>query len=304
MLARSRGVFLVALFASAETSGCASLGPQVELVGVSPAQREPRIATVDLMPIATAVDVYPQHPLDRATAEAGCRGTILRSAIAELGSRWYRLGAVIDEGGRYSVGRVRQAMPAADVWETLDAVGRYAEAQRSSPRRLLAPALPHELGRASGSDATLFVGGTGYAGDEQTDEVELLEALEFLTLVSTGVGAVAAVASDGDPLERVARAAEITSTGLEQAEAIGAEVDRLRPVRYPPSRLRLTMTLVDNRSGAVLWHSDRAFRADPTNPVHVRRAVELAVRKLPCGDAPRRGRGRGDVLARPCRWRR
>jgi hypothetical protein len=75
--------------------------------------------------------------------------------------------------------------------------------------------------------------------------------------------------------------------------------------KHPPSRLRLVMTLVDNRSGVVLWHSDRHYRVDPTNPAQVRIATRLSFRTLPCGSAPvRRPRrvppGGIPVTEQPC----
>jgi hypothetical protein len=301
---RSTAAVLATLVASALAAACVSVGPQIELRNVSPAQRGRRMATVDVMPVATVVDVYPQHPLDRAAAEIQLRSWILASLLADLPARRW-ISAVIDRRGMYSVGRIRQAMTADEVADTLAAMARYERVQRRSSDRLLPITLPHRLGRASSADATLFVGGQAYAGDEQTDMVEVLEALQLINVVATGAATVAAAASGDDALDGAARAAEIAARGLEDIAIMQETIDDLRPVRHPRSHLWLTVTLVDNRTGAVLWHSNRAFQMDPTDPVWARRAFALTARRLPCGSAAPGKRRRPDpdpdVLAPRCR---
>jgi len=53
--------------------------------------------------------------------------------------------------------------------------------------------------------------------------------------------------------------------------------------RTGPSKMYLEMTLVDNRSGRVLWHAHQAFPANPAHPRDVMKAAKLLLQSLPPG---------------------
>jgi hypothetical protein len=258
-------------------TACASPGPQIQLVDVSLRRQPGRVATIDVMPIGTIIDTIPGHKLSVDEAGAVHRAAVLQALPGMIAARHYKVAAIIDSSGRYSVGKVRQAMTGSELVATREAVRRYADAQRAFEERPTLD-LPVRLGRATGSDATLFVGGRSLAGDEETSYADFLGALELLTLFSSTVGAVGA-AADGD----AEAAHEIMDEGLANAAYLHERAEELEPVKMPPSRLGLTMTLVDNATGKVLWHQDRSFWMDPTNPIWVRRAVELCLRGLPRG---------------------
>jgi hypothetical protein len=54
-----------------------------------------------------------------------------------------------------------------------------------------------------------------------------------------------------------------------------------RPIDAGPSRTALEMTLVDNRSGLVLWHARQEFPANPASPADVRESVARMLAGLP-----------------------
>ena len=68
----------------------------------------------------------------------------------------------------------------------------------------------------------------------------------------------------------------------------GAPPPAARPLPPPPrmptsgrSRIDLEMTLVDNRTGLVLWHARQHFHADPAKPSDVTQAMLRMLRALP-----------------------
>ena len=274
------------------------------------AQRSRRIVTVDVMPIAVAIGVDADHPLDATQATAVCRAEVVRRLRDELPARGYRIASFLDPYGRYSRGRVRQAMSESDVALSQDEVARFAAAQRDAPGAPPHPVLP-ALGQETGSDATLFVGGSGHAPTPEVDPSSLFLGLQFLAAVGTVAGTAAVLLDRDDepsPARRLARAASVATQGMETVAILGEEVERYETVRRPHPRLRLTMTLVDNRTGAVLWHSDRGFRVSPIESVWIRRSLNLTAHRLPCGGASPGVRGRAaglrDLLGRRCHGQR
>ncbi len=269
---------LALVIAVSALGGCVSSGQQIELTGVAPARQGVRSrapGTVDLLPIESRLTVYPEHRL-----AGGDPGTVLRAAVTSalppvLAKRRYRLATAIDRRGRYSV---RQAMSAPEVTATQIALLRNAQAQRSSPRRLLEPALPHRLGEVTGSSATLFVAAYGIAGDDATNLDDVLAGLALVSVVAGTAGAVGSLAK-GDT-----EAAAESAAAVVDASAVLEEVAYRQQFRAPRSHLRLVLTMIDNASGRVMWHADRLFpHVDPTNPAQVRKAVEKSLRRLPRG---------------------
>ena len=271
------GRFHLALVIAVSALGaCVSSGQQVELAGVAPARQGVRStspATVDLLPIESHLAVYPEHPLAGGDPGLALRSAVTSALPAALGAHRYRLASVIDRRGRYAV---RQAMSAPEVSATQVAFLRHAQAQRGSPRHLLSPTLPHRLGQATGSRATLFVAAWGIAGDDATNMDDVLAGLALVSVVAGTAGAVGALAK-GDTDEAAENAAVV-----DDASATLDEVAYRQQFRAPRSHLRLVLTMIDNSSGQVIWHSDRVYSGvDPANPAKVRRAVEKSLRRLP-----------------------
>jgi hypothetical protein len=268
----------LAVIAVSTLGACVSSGQQVELAGVAPARQGVRSgapASVDLLPIESHLTVYPEHRLAGGDPGVALRAAVRSALPPVLGAHRYRLATAIDRRGRYSV---RQAMSAPEVSATQVALLRNAQAQRGSPGHLLTPSLPHRLGEATGSQATLFVAAYGIAGDDMTNLDDVLGALALVSVVAGTAGTVGALAN-GDTEEAAYNAAVV-----DDASATLDEVAYRQQFRAPRSHLRLVLTMIDNASGQVIWHADRLFpRIDPTNPAQVRKAVEKSLRRLPRG---------------------
>lgn len=277
MLARSAIAFAAAIHVAA----CATEGPQVEFADVALRQRRRHVITVAVMHVDSAITAYPEHPLAPDKVTTAYRAGFIHALPSQLVKRRYRMAALIDARGRYQVGRARHALPESDVAQVIDSLGRYAEAQLRSVDRSMTLSLPRDLIHGTGADATLFVQSSGFAGDEQFDVVELLEVVQFFALLGADGGSVC----DQSDAKCLCAAVE-AEHARENAAWVTEQIVRRRPIEYPRSWLRLTMTLVDNRTGSVLWHSDRPFRADPTKPSQVRIALERSLRKLPRGSGP------------------
>jgi len=279
------GRFDLALVIAVSSLGaCVSPGQHVELAGVAPSRQGVRSAapvTIDLLPIESRVTAYPEHRLDSGDAGIALRAAVTAALPPALAAHRYRLASVIDRRGRASV---RQAMSAPEVSATRVAFLEYARAQHGSPRRLLAPALPHPLGRATGSRATLFVAGFGIAGDDSTHSEDVLAGLALFQATVATAGVVGGLANNDDGADGATRAVADYADQMASATELLDEAAYQKQFRAPRSHLRLVLTLVDNASGQVIWHSNRVFAGrDPTDPADVRTAVERSLRRMPQG---------------------
>jgi hypothetical protein len=291
-MCRSSFFLFVGIVATAGSAGCGSMGPQIELEAEAARQRSAGIVTVDLLPVETRLWTYEEGPARADAVAAAYRSMVMGSIGEALRARRYRLASIIDRAGNYSVGVVRRAMTDMELADTLGALNAHAEQQFRSPGRLVPLPAPARLGAATGSQATLYVGGTGYVGDDSIDMADVMGALALFSAAATAVGTVGALADDGPPGERIARASRIAAEGAETTAELAEEAEYLkeaRPVPKYPSFLRLVLTLVDNRTGTILWHSDRTYPYKPTSQIWLRRALELSLRKMPRGGwrAPR-----------------
>jgi hypothetical protein len=264
---------LVLLFVIA-VPACVSSGRQVELAGVAPPRQGVRSTaptTVDLLPIESQVVAYPGHRFGGGGAAMALRAAVISALPPALGARRFRLASLVDRTGR-------GPMSARELAATRAELIRYAREQLVSPHHLVPLALPYRLGRTSGARATLFVAGYGIAGDDATHMEDVLAALALTEAVFATVGAIGEVVDNHDGVDAAARYAdhmENVSATLDYVEA----TKRLRP---PRSSFRLVLTLVDNATGQVIWHSDKVFTGrDPTDAKAVRRAVERSLRHLP-----------------------
>ncbi len=269
---------LLAVITLSSLGACVSPGRQIELAGVAPSRQGVRSAapvTVDLLPVESRVTVVPEHRLGHGGAGVALRAAVTAALPPALAGHRYRLASVIDRRGRYAA---HQAMSAPELSDTQVAFLRFAEAQLASPDRRRSPGLPHPLGRATGSSATLFVAGYGIAGDDATNLDDVLAGLALVGVVGGAAGAIGSLAA-GD----VEGAADSAAAAADSSEILD-EVAYRQQFRSPRSHLRLVVTMIDNATGRVIWHADRWFpRVDPTDPRQVRRAVEKSLRRLPQG---------------------
>jgi hypothetical protein len=262
---------------------------------------------------------------------------VLGGAVAtEMAGRGYQVMAQMDWDGRYVApdGLLRAAMSEEEVAGTAYALSGYGEAQRRASRELGMPVpfLPARLGEETGADATLYVGGWAFSGQDKrrSKAGQLAKVALVVAVVAVVVVAIAAaIKSDGSaskalgavargagkaashtarvatrvirPVGRLATratAAMVRSRdGVEAAahavDALGRSITHLdvyagRPNYYRSggprkgrSAMQLEMTLVDNRTGRVLWHARQRFPARPDSPGEVARAASRLLAAMP-----------------------
>lgn len=288
------------------------------------------VYSVDVLP--PDVQVWTQERSGASAEELAIRldGVMRHTIDTALLRRGYHVLAQIKWDGTYVApdGSVRQAMYTDHLGVTAYSLSGYGHAVEAAGQGLLVPYLPHRLGRATGADATLYVGGWAYVGKDPNDSkaakiakgivigilVVALVAILIIALDSggkglgkaaSGVGKAAASATRSAARVAVTagRAAVRTATHVtsriargmfEAADAFGHVHTHLhfypgRPRYYEDdrtpkrgrSRMLLEMTLVDNRTGMVLWHSRETFPAHAPQAAQVRRALTSMLSTLP-----------------------
>ena len=159
---------MIAALIASSAAGCAGEAwPEVR--GLADPQflgRGRAVETVDVLPIDLQVWTRPGHQVDPEGLSRDLESTIGGVVNAELARRGYHVVAQIDRGGHYVAedGEQRVAMAPDDVARTAYALSSYGPAQSEQEGALLVPFLPARLGAATGSDATLYVGGWAFAG--------------------------------------------------------------------------------------------------------------------------------------------
>jgi len=268
-------------------------------------------AHLKAMPPASSVDIL---PLDlELWAEPGyggnieaVRGTaemhILNSAIDALSHRSYAVGAMIDWNGEYPGGT---ALAHRDLVATIGSLSRYGTNVEGGV--LPPPRLPTRLGTATGSEATLYVGGWGYiAAHHESTADKVAKGIAVAFIVVAIVVVVAALvsesgghhggssgASDGVAGAAVSIAREVGSAVVEVAADTATEALLDAAFTHPQwaadpalphdgdSKMFLEMTLVDNRTGAALWHAHQSFPADAATVEDVERVARSLLASLP-----------------------
>jgi hypothetical protein len=184
-----RGI-VAAVASCALLYGCATPWPQV-VAKSDPAfaHRAQPIQKIDLLPID--LQLWVDDP-DKRGAPAELRQAaeqeLATAVLAGLHQKGYVDNAEIGWDGNYAAADGHPA-PALDhdaVAATVESLSSYGTAA-SRADRLPVPYLPAHLGDATGGDATLYVGGWSFVGDNDAD------AGEIATYVVIGVVIVAAI---------------------------------------------------------------------------------------------------------------
>jgi hypothetical protein len=301
-----RLLYLAAAFACTQLAAGCGRWPSVTAVGdVGFMQHGRGVGTVELLPVDVGVAVYGGSP-DTPEQVAGRFDAAVRAAVGDtLASQGYHLQAAFDWEG-------------APLY-TVDELGATARAfaafgrEQAGARALLSPELPARLGR-TGADATLYIGGLAYAGEDHGVSAGDVAKWVFIAIFVIVVIAIAVAATKGHgggggggksagpsvsggsahPVGAL-RAAAARGTLRLAPPAHGAAmvhggggVDlRLLDLRGDPieddgpSRLALQMTLVDNQTGATLWHVAQEFEATPADDDQVKEAVRRMLMTLP-----------------------
>jgi hypothetical protein len=121
--------------------------------------------TIDVLPLD--VEVWGETPdIDVGQVRLGIESWLVGGVTSEMYARGLQVGAVMDWSGAFVSpdGVTRSAMAPVDLEGTINSLARYGERIPPPPADLPVPYLPARLGTATGADATLYVGGWGYAG--------------------------------------------------------------------------------------------------------------------------------------------
>ncbi|HWM87833.1 MAG TPA: hypothetical protein VNO33_18390 [Kofleriaceae bacterium] len=177
------------------------------------AGRHSTVETVDVLPVDLQVWTMPGHRRDPEALLRELEPEIGGMLAAQLARRGYQVVAQLDRSGRYTApdGVVRSAMPQDDLARTSYALSSYGRAQSELDGQLLVPFLPARLGAATGSDATLYVGGWAFAGKERgsSKAAKVVKTILIVGLIAVVVVAViAGIKGDGGPGKAVGKVAE------------------------------------------------------------------------------------------------
>jgi hypothetical protein len=294
------------------------------------------VVTVDILPLDVQLWT---HARSRTSPEAqGEQFHALASGAvtAELSRRGYQVLAQMDWDGSYVLagGTPGQAMEPEKVEVTAYSLSGYGRAVAAMDDTLPVPYLPHRLGSATGADATLYVGGWSYVGDDdgQGTGTKVIKGVAIGILivaviavvilaahkgggggggkVASGAGQAAAGAgraavtagrvagrATAPVMRGVARSGPHLMRGfLRTADAFGragggthVEIYAGRPEYFEEpaaprsgrSQMHLEMTMIDNRTGLVLWHTGQTFPAKGTRSKHVHDVVARLMATLP-----------------------
>ena len=156
-----------------------------------------QVRTIDVLP--ADVQIWTHDDANKTPAEIAERfdGQVTGTLTGLLARRGYHVAAQVDWQGRFlsARGLEAQAMPPRAVAETAFALSSYGVALGRAGDRQVLPHLPYPLGEATGSDATLYVGGWAYAGkDGMSNTKKALIAAGIVLIVAV---VVIAVLSDG-----------------------------------------------------------------------------------------------------------
>jgi hypothetical protein len=340
----SRVVSAITAAAVLATVGCGRSWPTTTPAKADPTflARGRSITTVDILPVD--VEAW-THKKWRGTAdelrfkaEAGLVG----AASRELLQRGYLVGNTIGWDGQFVAddGSNATAMPPDAILATVDALSSYGIAVEQSPG-LPVPYLPSRLGEVTGADATLYIGGWTYGGDDHSTANKVAKGVLIGVAIIGVVIVVAAIAKGGggDGLGKVAggaargagklaasvgrtaaraalRAGNVTFEVLKHTARTLDAIDPEIPVRIVEASLDawgrssthihlvpggnrpewsqrpgvphsgksqtyVEMTLVDNKSGTVLWHARQQFPAHGASDGATDRMVRMLMGSLP-----------------------
>lgn len=187
------------VLAAVVTSGCASSWPKVTAVSDARFNASAPPASIDVLPVDLEVwtgSGIKDNPDDvRLKAES----SIIGSATEQLFQRGYAVGAVLDWQGQFvgPGGQLTYAYAPAELLETIDALSSFGTAVEVTPREMPAPYLPVRLGERTGSEATLYIGGWGFAGKSQSTGNAIAKGV-LIAVAIVGVVAILAILAKSD----------------------------------------------------------------------------------------------------------
>src|SRR5215510_3621205 len=179
------------------TTGCGGATWPNRAVGISTvpfAHHELDISRIDILPLDLQVWAEPGYEGDLGAAVATAEDSLMNVALETLAKRSYSAGAVIDRNGSFPGGT---ALSPDDLLATLGALSRYGAAAAEHPGQLPVPYLPARLGAATGSEATLYIGGWAYVANQRETPGEQIGKAVLITLAVVTVVAIVLALADG-----------------------------------------------------------------------------------------------------------
>lgn len=317
-----RSFLAVTTIAALLTTGCAGGRPwPVTPVGLStPFATSGEIASIDVLPLDLQMwgesGVEGQLPDLRAAAEVN----IMSVALDALARRSYSVGATIDWNGDFDGGN---ALSKDDLLATVGSLARYGATAARHPGELPVPFLPARLGAATGSDATLYIGGWAYVTEpRESTGAKVAKGILIAVLIVGVIAVVAALASKkssgggrgggsrvpdlGRGRTRPSFTASRGAAHVHRTRSIAPVLDAFGhvainiaatsdwgedptlPREGGEPRMYLEMTLVDNRTGLALWHARQTFPASAASAADTARVAHTMLTQLPGRAAPAR----------------
>lgn len=188
--------------------GCASW-PQPRAIASHSLQRA-AIGTIDILPADIEVWTSPEATKDATTIRSEVEARMLAATAVGIHRRGYRVGSTIGWDGTFVASPGAPASPAlgpAELLATLDSLatfGRAVNARGPVAKTLPAPFLPHRLGGHTGSDATLYLGGWGFAGSHpsQVSAGAVIGAAVVIGMIVVAIAAADASSSSSSTSSR------------------------------------------------------------------------------------------------------
>lgn len=129
------------------------------------------VYTVDILPPDVQVWTHAGNGASAESLAARLDGSMRDVVGTALLRRGYQVHAQLEWDGTYVApdGRILPAMDTEHLGVTAYSLSGYGHAVEAAEQGLLVPYLPHRLGRATGADATLYIGGWAYVGKNPND---------------------------------------------------------------------------------------------------------------------------------------
>jgi hypothetical protein len=328
---------IAVMTASALVVGCGHSWPKTTPAKADPvfAARHRPITRIDILPVDVEAWTQPGARRSADDLRTVAETELIGAASNELLARGYLIENAIGWDGHYVTpdGVTASALAPEDVLATVDSLASYGLAAGQSPG-LPVPFLPARLGEVTGADATLYIGGWTFAGNDRSTGdkiakgiligVAIVAVVVVIAIIAKGggdglgnlgsgvakgaghaaasigrVAARAALQMGNATLQVLGDVVELTDAlarpTLEVADALGRTQTHLsivsgpRPVWYERpevpkkghSRTYLELTLVDNRSGLVLWHAHQQFPTHAGSDAKAQKILRSVMASLP-----------------------
>ncbi|HUH00686.1 MAG TPA: hypothetical protein VML75_01750 [Kofleriaceae bacterium] len=177
------------------------------------------VESIDILPLDMQLWTDRSLGLDPEQVVVGLE-TRVSHAVSSImeGSGYDVVAAMGWDGTYYDAGRARaRAMEPAQIVDTNYVLSSYGRANVHAGGALVTPYLPHRLGEATGSDATLYVGGWAYVGKDPTALTTgkvIKGVLIGLLIVAVIIVVVAAAKEGGSGVGGAARGAGNVAKGV------------------------------------------------------------------------------------------